>query len=407
MEATAVAGANARTETARPAPWRTTTSSRAPSESRRFGEAVQIYLLSRVLVVVCAVVSVTLVDSVPARGPWPSVGGPRVAALQALGRWDGAWYLDIARHGYHPIRFGAAGHASEAFFPGFPLLVRGLTFVTGAPALTAGILANLVLGAVAAVLVWRLVSEVAGPDAARRSTTLLCFSPGAYVLTMTYSEALFLAATVAALLMLVRRQWWAAGAFTAVAGLTRSNGAALVAAGLVVAAVAIWRRRDWSALAAPLLGSTGTLAYFAYLYIHTGRAFEWFRVERLGWGDRLAPVSGFVHHLRLLHAPSLRPNGLVEPVWALFTAVAVVGVVLLVRWRPPLPVVAYGLVSTAFIAASYQVGLRPRMLLTAFPIVLAFGVQTEGRRYRAVLAACIIGLVVSSVLTFGTRATIP
>jgi hypothetical protein len=226
-------------------------------------------------------------------------------------------------------------------------------------------------------------------------------------MSMAYSEALFLLATVSAVLLLCRRRWWAAGLCTAVASITRANGVALIAACAVVAAVAIWKHRDFSALAAPAIGSLGVLAYFLYLLHHSGSPWAWFEAERRGWNDRWAPVSGVLHHLRSVHAPSLQTNGLNEPVWLVFTIIGVVGVALLLRWHPPLPIVAYGLLSTAFVAGSYQVGLRPRMLLTTFPLLLAFGVRTEGRRYGVLLAASVVGLVVSSILAFGTRAALP
>ncbi len=378
-----------------------------PGLSIRVAQPVRTYVASRVLVLGCALVSVVFVDPEPARGPWPTGPTPRLAGLQALGRWDAAWYLDIARNGYRSLYFGRSTHASEAFFPGYPLLVRALTALTGGPLLPVAVMASVVLGGATAVVIWRLVAHLAGPDAAQRATTLFCFSPGVWVMSMAYSEAMFLLATASAVLMLCRRRWWAAGACTAVASLTRSNGIALIASCAIVAAVAIWKHRDWSALAAPVLGSSGVFAYFLYLMHHSGNLWAWFDAERRGWNDHWAPVSGFLHHLVSAHPPSLQTNGLTEPVWDVFTVVGLVGLLLLVRWRPPLPVAAYGLMSTAFVAGSYQVGLRPRMLLTTFPLLLAFGVETEGRRYRLLLAASVVCLVASSILIFGTLASVP
>src|SRR5436305_1376777 len=63
-------------------------------------------------------------------------------------RWDSVWYLTIARVGY--------GHEASrtAFFPLYPLLIRGLGYVTGSD-LVAGVLISLVAFAVA--LIWLLL----------------------------------------------------------------------------------------------------------------------------------------------------------------------------------------------------------------------------------------------------------
>ena len=67
----------------------------------------------------------------------------------------------------------------------------------------------------------------------------------------------------------------------------------------------------------------------------------------------------------------------------------------------------YGIASTLTAMTSVQVGLRPRMLLVAFPLILAAGVVIRGRRYRVLLAASIVALVAFSLLTFSSLAATP
>ncbi len=373
----------------------------------RVGAPVRAFVASRALVLGCVFASVIFVNSDPSAGPWPRLDGPRVAFLRALGRWDSAWYLDVSRRGYRGIRFGKATHASEAFFPGYPLIVRFTSTVMHTPRLLAALLVTSVFGVITVIVLWRLVSEYSGTAAARRAVTLFCFSPGSFVLSMGYSESLYVCMAALSLLMLTHRRWWAAGACAALAGFTRPNGIALVLTCVVVACVAVHRRRDWSAFIAPLLGSLGIMLYFSFLLARTGKLLTWFAVERQGWGDRVAPISGFVHHLAGLRHTSLHPTGMNDAVWIAFTLLGGIGLVLLARWRPPLPVALYGTATALLAASSYQVGLRPRMLLTAFPILLAAGACLRGYRYRLVLAASIVCLVVLSLLTFGTEAVFP
>ena len=56
------------------------------------------YLLSRVLLLVAGLLALRLFPLRPGDGPWP--GSPTADWLAALSRWDGKWYLAIARDGY-------------------------------------------------------------------------------------------------------------------------------------------------------------------------------------------------------------------------------------------------------------------------------------------------------------------
>src|ERR1039457_739108 len=77
------------------------------------------YGLSRLLVLAAAFVA-TIATRDPGAGPWPQIPGPHIAVLRTLARWDGAWYLDMAQHGYHQVSVWPGGNASFAFFPLFP-----------------------------------------------------------------------------------------------------------------------------------------------------------------------------------------------------------------------------------------------------------------------------------------------
>ena len=82
---------------------------------------------------------------------------PSVADI--LGSWDSVWYRRIAEGGY-PLPLpadpdtGRLTYSAWAFYPGFPLLVRGL-MLTGLPFGVAAVALNLALGALAVVLVWQ------------------------------------------------------------------------------------------------------------------------------------------------------------------------------------------------------------------------------------------------------------
>jgi hypothetical protein len=120
-------------------------------------------------------------------------------------------------------------------------------------------------------------------------------------------------------------------------------------------------------------------------------------------------MEALVNHVEGLvtNGVSLDSGGLNDVIWFAGVGFAALALVLLIRWRPPLPLMVYGIAATAFAASSLQVGLRPRMVLGAFPLILAAGVELRGVPYRALFACSVLSLVALSLLTFGTLAATP
>lgn len=127
-------------------------------------------------------------------------GTPITGPMSQLFSWDGAWYLGISEHGY-----AAYGVTGLRFSPLLPLITRAVT-VLGVPA-AAAILAICWLAAFGlGLLVFRLTLELTKGDeaAARRAAWLSQLIPGAFALTMGYSEALFGVCAVTFLIAVLR-----------------------------------------------------------------------------------------------------------------------------------------------------------------------------------------------------------
>jgi hypothetical protein len=234
---------------------------------------------------------------------------------------------------------------------------------------------------------------------------LLALFPAAFVFLMPYTEGLAIAAAGGALLATRRRQWVLAGVLGAAATATRSNTIVIVLA-LVVAA---WgqERKAW---AAPGLALSGVAATWLAMWARTGEALTWLHAEHIGWKEQMDLGFGTVRHVYRLFdrtTISLEPAGLIDLTVAIGLVLAVVGVVALWRWRPPLPVLVYGLGAIGLAAASSVVGPRPRMILGAFPLIMAVGVRVEGVAFRRLLAASAVLLAVASWITFTTIAVAP
>ena len=221
------------------------------------------YAATRVLVLVSMQVAATWFQTPAGVGHLdPSVG-------DILGLWDGVWYRRIAEGGY-PLPLpadpdtGLLTYSAWAFYPGFPLLVRGL-MQTGLPFTAAAVALNVALGAVAVLLVWQAFRFAlhAAPQPARERLALVaaalwCLYPATGILLMPYTEALACVLVAAALLLLMRRQYVWVGVVALALGFTRGVAPALACAAL--AHLVIRWREDRAAGMVPLRGQRGSAA---------------------------------------------------------------------------------------------------------------------------------------------------
>lgn len=302
--------------------------------------------------------------------------------IDVLTSWDGLWYLEIVRSGYpRQIPPDVTYHIDEAraaFFPLFPLLARAADRVLPGGDSLAALALNSVLGLVAVVLIGVLAGRMYGESVARTSMILAAVFPGSFVLSFAYSEALMIVLAAACLLMLLDREWTAAGVFAALATATRPNGLALVVACGVAAFMAVRERRDWSALTAVVLAPVGFIVFQVWLGQHTGEAGAWFRVQREAWGEG---ASFGLTALRNTGEALTRP--LTSPTDTI-TAIAVVATIVLVwtSWRARLPWVAtaYSWAVVVLMLTPATVTARPRFIFTAFPLLIGAAAWYERRR---------------------------
>ena len=366
----------------------------------RLARTVGMFTVSR-LVVALALGSVLAVNQGLAThhftGPWPNP--PKASLfLQALGSWDASWYLLIAGHGYFPppAEFPIAHGSATAFFPIWPLLVRGLSSLTGLTPIVVGVGLAFVTGAAASVAIWYLVRHLCDDAVADRAVVLWAFFPGAVVLSMVYSEGLAILLCAICLLALLKGQWLVAGVAAGVATGVHPEALVLVLCCLWAAGVAVRRDRDWWALVAPVLSIVGVAGYFIYLRNATGDLFEWYHVERDQWGG-----TGFYHDtVFVLRQAVSHPHDLEAVVPALGLLFALAGLYLMIRWRPPVIIWIYtvGILLSAF--DSNMVGARPRVLLTAFPLIVAVARRVRPAAFGAVAAVSGFLLATMTFLLF-------
>lgn len=258
------------------------------------------YLLTRVLAVVAMAVAATWFQTPAGVGHLhPTVG-------DILGSWDSVWYRRIAEGGY-PLPLpadpdtGRLTYSAWAFYPAFPLLVRML-MLTGLPFTAAAVGLNLVLGAVAVLLVWQAFRFAlhAAPLPARERLALVaaalwCLYPATGILVMPYTEALACVLLPAALLLLMQRRYLWVGVVALALGFTRGVAPALACAAL--AHLVIRWREERAAGMVPLRGhrasavvmlvatAVSALAWPAYVGLASGLPTAFFDVQA-AWGQQ-------------------------------------------------------------------------------------------------------------------------
>jgi len=335
--------------------------------------------------------------------PFHSVPLDKLVAPAA--RWDSAFYIAIAQHGYYSLQ-------SSNFFPLYPILMSLVALVVGSP-LIAGMIISLVATIVGLGALYRLALLDLDEPAAKLTVLLVALFPASLFLSAVYTESLFLMLSVIAVYMARHERWALAGACGGLAAATRSNGV-LVLVPLVLlylygprvatparAGGAWWRpgfRVTWSA-AWLLLVPAGVLAYMGYLAAAHGAPFAPFQAAEKYWGHSFTGPFGAVvvalgklpGDLHGLLGGSVRPVGPGDPIsWNLhdlidlgFVALAVAAVA--ASWRRvPFAYLGYAIAMLAY-AMSFPAKLEPlqsisRYELVIFPLFMGVAAWLSGRR---------------------------
>jgi len=315
--------------------------------------------------------------------------------------WDARWFIRAAEQGWPshlPVVHGQVAPSTVAFLPAFPLAIRRITALTGISPVAVGLTISGVTGLTAVVAVGMLVRHFAGPVKAERAALLMALFPGSFVFSLVYSEGIVITCVAFGLLALLRRRWWLAGILGLIASATSPIALAFVVSCAWCSGTALWRERDWRSLAAPVLAPVGFVGYMAWLWVHTGSLSTWRLAERGGWKS----YPSLAYPLHVITTFIFDPVAPTRTGQLLFfgTVAAGIGAWFAIRERQPMPVLLYGLMAAAMAAISAPVGLRPRFLMLAFPLIVGVGTRLRGRAYgwTVVVSAGLLGVMTLSEL---------
>ena len=306
--------------------------------------------------------------------------------FSAWERWDALWFLRIAVEGYKDTDLSAA------FFPLYPLLIRGLSVVLGGNALAAAILISNAAFLAALVTVSELTRELFGRETARRTVLYLAIFPTAYFFVAPYTESLFLLLSAGAFLAAHRGRWEWAGLCGALAAGTRSIGLILVLP-LAVQAFLQWRDRR-SETGKPDRELVIALAWSAFVAIGTiSYLLFWHRFNG-DWSTPINDQNGWLREFSFLwtsYANGTREafrfigqyaGGYHQLDW-IFVTGAIVGVIVLFH-KIPSPYWIYAALSVAvplfFVFGGRPFMSMPRFILPVFP--LFWGLAMLSQRFK-------------------------
>lgn len=215
------------------------------------------------------------------RGLIDHMGAVRDVLVAPFARWDSAWYMTAAQHGYGENLPAAA----PAFFPLYPLLIA-VVGALGPGDLFAAVMISIASLIVGLRMVWLLTNLELGeryPEAPRLAVFAIALFPTAFFLTAVYPESLLLALSASAFWMARSGRWAWAGLLGGLGAAAHSLGVlVIVPLGLLYLREHRWRLRPnvlWLALV-----PVGYGVFMAYcglrgmdpllpLYIHE----RWFR----------------------------------------------------------------------------------------------------------------------------------
>lgn len=219
--------------------------------------------------------------------------------LDSWYRWDSGQYTRIAMFGYEK-------YWSTAFFPLFPLLEKGMSFLTHDP-FVAGLLISNIAGLGMLIVLYRLVEQDFDAERAYRTALYLSVFPTAFFFAAAYNETLFLFLILLSFYYMRQANWWLAGLFGFLATVTRSAGLIL----FLPFCYEYIRQHRFNLrairfdLIAGFLIPAGICIYALYCYLKFHDALSFSHAQSV-WNRQLqAPWQAFIYALRQIRHNSI------------------------------------------------------------------------------------------------------
>jgi len=247
-------------------------------------------------------------------------------------KWDGAWYVEIAKFGYgaKPL----PGQESPwPFFPFLPAVMRVGGWL-GPSEWLVGVTVNHLAFLLGLAGLYRIARHHVSPRASELGVWLIALFPASFLFSMIYPSAIFFAASVWAFCFVEERRDLAAGLVAIAAVMVRPNGFVVA---IALAFAVRWIPKRVATVCGPAL--VAFVAWMLYNRDKTGNALTFYK-SKDGWPE--IDLIDFVLRDRKIVIPHL-----------LLAIVAVVAVVAVWRLLPK----SWLLLTALYLVPAFFVGM--------------------------------------------------
>lgn len=261
-----------------------------------------------------------------------------------------------------------------------------MAVVPGLSTTAAAVVVSFLTGICAAYGLRRLARWMGGSHAVGLLlVALFAASPMAVVLSMAYSESLFCALSIWALIGVLERRWLLAGLCCAASGLVRPTASALIAVVVLAALLAAYQRRDsWRPWMAAVLAPAGLGGYIYWVALQTGQPGGYFELQRRGWSSSF---DGGLATMQFVLRTLSRSHSVLETFTVWIVVASLVLLVLCIHQRVPWPLVLFSVAVMALdLGSDGLMYSKVRLMLPAFPLLVPVAVGLANRRITTAVA---------------------
>lgn len=322
---------------------------------------------------------------------------PHNLLLDGWSRWDSGWYINIAQQGYSDAVHNV--YLNTAFFPLYPLLIKGLSYLVGNVHIAGLLISNLSLLA-ASLLLYQQISKKFDTGVAQKSLLLLLLNPFSFFFSAVYTESLFLLLVVLVFYFGSGKKWLPAALCAAAAGATRLVGILTVIPLLYFYFESIeykWRkiRADILWFGLSLLGIGSFMLFQALKF---GDPFLFVKSQNApGWKEGVNLFSA-LDVLRISFSWNALKTGEFPVIYLIQILAFLIGLSVLVVTRRKIHS-AYWIWAFITLLISFSVWISVgRFLVVIFPLYIGTALLFKGKRFDGVLYISILLLSLFTIL---------
>ncbi|MDO5378794.1 MAG: mannosyltransferase family protein, partial [Clostridia bacterium] len=308
-------------------------------------------------------------------------GGSPLETFELLwNHWDTPHYIGIAAEGYTSV---GNERLRLVFFPLYPLLMRLVSPLTGGDLFLSGVAVSLACACISAALLYALAYMHGGRETAALSVAYFLLDPMSVFLGCCYTESLFIALTLGAILLLRRGRPWLAALCGAASALTRMPG--VIVAGLPIIALLgkFGRRQARPRGAAACAGQvavvfSGLAVYWLINWRVTGDPLMYMTYQRENWFQEPGTFWGSAMNTAYYALETFGEDGWFFS-WG-YQLIAMLAVFALLAFRAnrlPFDLAAYSFVYVAVVLAPTWLLSGPRYLYALAPLPLLRACMTR------------------------------